>query len=83
MFGGKADKCLLVLPEVAVTSIAWLSREYLGIFFAQKEAVCINTLTFCSILIINSNRTEWSPVRSVIIRVIKKIGRVRSGSSIC
>ena len=29
------------------------------------------------------NRTEWSPIRSVIIRVINKIGRPRSGSSIC
>ena len=29
------------------------------------------------------NRTEWSPIRSVIIRVINKIGRPRSGSPIC
>ena len=34
-------------------------------------------------LVFISNRTEWSPIRSVIIRVIKKIGRPRSGSSIC
>ena len=27
--------------------------------------------------------TEWSPIRSVIIRVINKIGRPRSGSPIC
>ena len=33
--------------------------------------------------IINGNRTEWSPIRSVIIRVINKIGRPRSGSPIC
>ena len=31
----------------------------------------------------NGNRTEWSPIRSVIIRVINKIGRSRSGSPIC
>ena len=31
----------------------------------------------------NGNRTEWSPIRSVIIRVINKIGRPRSGSPIC
>ena len=31
----------------------------------------------------NGNRTEWSPIQSVIIRVINKIGRPRSGSSIC
>ena len=30
------------------------------------------------IIISNGNRTEWSPVRSVIIGVINKIGRTRS-----
>ena len=28
-------------------------------------------------------RTEWSPIRAVIIRVINKIGRPSSGSPIC
>ena len=31
----------------------------------------------------NGNRTEWSPIRSVIIRVINKIARPHSGSPIC
>ena len=31
----------------------------------------------------NGNRTEWSPIRSVIIQVINKIGRPHSGSPIC
>ena len=31
----------------------------------------------------NSKRTEWSPIRSVIMRVINKIGRSRNGSPIC
>ena len=31
----------------------------------------------------NGNRTEWSPIRSVIIRVINIIGRPRSESPIC
>ena len=37
------------------------------------------------IIIISSNgsRTEWSPIRSVIVRVINKIGQPRSGSPIC
>ena len=35
------------------------------------------------LVISNGNRTEWSPIRSVIIRVINKIGRPRSGSLIC
>ena len=34
-------------------------------------------------MINNGNRTEWSPIRSVIIQVINKIGRPRSGSPIC
>ena len=34
-------------------------------------------------MISNGNRTEWSPIRSAIIRVINKIGRPRSGSPIC
>ena len=36
-----------------------------------------------TVLIYNGNRTEWSPILSVIIRVINKIGRPRSGSPIC
>ena len=31
----------------------------------------------------NGNRTEWSPIRSVIIRVIQKIRQSRRGSPIC
>ena len=35
----------------------------------------------------NGNRSEWSPIRSVIIhvhsQVINKMGRPRSGSPIC
>ena len=34
-------------------------------------------------MINNGNRTEWSPIRSVTIQVINKIGRPRSGSPIC
>ena len=39
--------------------------------------------TICSYLVLNVNRTEWSPIRFVIIQVINKIGRPRSGSPIC
>ena len=31
----------------------------------------------------NGNRTEWSPIRSVIIQVLEKIGPPHSGSPIC
>ena len=34
------------------------------------------------IVISNGNRTECRPIRSVIVRVINKIGRPRSGSPI-
>ena len=34
-------------------------------------------------MISNGNRTEWSPIRTVIIQVINKIGRPRSGRPIC
>ena len=43
----------------------------------------LRLITLTSTLISNGNRTEWSPIRSVIIRVINKIGRPRSGSPIC
>ena len=33
--------------------------------------------------ITNGNRIEWSPVWSVIIRMMNKMGRPRSGSPIC
>ena len=39
-------------------------------------------LDICCV-ISNGNRTEWSPIRSVIIRVINEIGRPRSRSPIC
>ena len=41
----------------------------------------LNNFFVCALS--NGNRTEWSPIRSVFIRVINKIGRPRSGSLIC
>ena len=35
------------------------------------------------LLIYNGNRAEWSPIRSVIIRVNNEIRRLHSGSLIC
>ena len=46
---------------------------YLKLYMSSLELILIN----------NGNRTEWSPIRSVIIRVINKISRPRSGSPIC
>ena len=45
--------------------------------------VTIKVITVITITISNGNRTEWSPIRSVIIRVINKIRRPRSGSPVC
>ena len=49
-----------------------LARNYTNRKFESKDET-----------ISNGNRTEWSPFWSVIIRVINKIGRPRSGSPIC
>ena len=35
-------------------------------------------ITMMILMINNGNRTEWSPIRSAIIRVINKIGRPHS-----
>ena len=47
----------------------------------------LGKVQFPSVVIIfricNSNKAEWRPIRSVIIRAINKIGRPRSGSPIC
>ena len=47
----------------------------------------LSRVQFPSVVIIlricHGNRYEWSPIRSVIIRAINKIGRPRSGSLIC
>ena len=51
-----------------------------------KNRACKDPIRFenlVMVMISNGNRTEWSPIRSVIIRVINKIGRPRSGSPIC
>ena len=48
--------------------------------------IVINIIIMIIIIIIiigNGNRTERSPIRSVIIRAINKIGQPRSGSPIC
>ena len=44
---------------------------------------CCSTSHHKGYLVNNGNRTEWNPIFSVIIRVINKIGRPRSGSPIC
>ena len=47
------------------------------------RTVMMIIITMMILMINNGNRTEWSPIRSVIIREISKIGRPQSRSPIC
>ena len=66
----------------------WLQRR---VFYRQNIVKVSLTCLFLKKLFIsfggfsisNGNRTEWSPIRSVIIRVITKSDDPRSGSPIC
>ena len=58
----------------------------------DSRSVCAPTIrqysrdakeTASNTILSNGNRTEWSPIRSVIIRVSNKIGRPSSDSPIC
>ena len=50
----------------------------------RREPITMQHFVIDMIIIINNgNRTEWSPIWSVIIRVINEIGRPSSGSPIC
>ena len=49
----------------------------------RKRKMMMMVTMIIMVIISNGNRTEWSSIRSVIIRVINKIGRPRSGSPIC
>ena len=55
----------------------------LSSWFLSKIVYPLEICFFSIYAIGNGNRTEMSPIQSVIIRVINKIGRPRSGSLIC
>ena len=75
------DYCFSVLrtQEFVQLNCYVTSTGTLSIFFSSMS----RTLGILLTLFINSNRTVSSPIRSVIIRVINKIGQARSGSLIC
>ena len=79
------DYCFSVLrtQEFVQLNCYVTSTGTLSIFFSSIITVVSRTLGLLLTLFINSNRTVWSPIRSVIIRVINKIGQARSGSLIC
>ena len=60
----------MILGDILYILILWhpFGKPYL-----YEKVISIN----------NGNRTEWSPVWSVIIQVISKIGWPRSGSPVC
>ena len=60
----------MILGDILNILILW---DPFGKPYLYEKVISIN----------NGNRTEWSPVWSVIIRVISKIGWPRSGSLIC
>ena len=70
------------------TNINNYSFSCVGSFLASILAVAITLVLvlrnyYYNCTINNGSRNEWSPIRSVIIRVIYKIGRLRSGGPIC
>jgi len=63
-------------------SIRWFST--FPLYFVITKKLVLFFYPKCTLsYICNGNRPEWSPIRSVIIRVLNKIGRPRSGSPIC
>ena len=64
----------MLLIRVRVQLLSWGER----INIEEPKTEVKYNLRIC-----NGNRTEWSPIQSVIIRLISKIGRPRSRSLIC
>ena len=77
---------ILAKPFFSLLQAAWPGKEVDRLSIACNFVsiqIIILSINLISKSICNGNRTECSPVRSVIIRVINKIGRPLSGSSIC
>ena len=68
------DYCFSVLrtQEFVQLNCYVTSTGTLSIFFSSIITVVSRTLGILLTLFINSNRTVWSPIRSVIIRVNKR-----------
>ena len=70
---------LLLLVVVVLLSLQVIPVKANYNYFTLYKASSLNLKLGIS----NGNRTEWSPIQSVIILVINKIGRPRRGSPIC
>ena len=79
MNGFVSSSCVLKYPGSVISFSSFCGRK--TIMVKTIKNLILNRFFFLSIN--KGNRTEWSPIRSVIIRVINKIGRPRSGSPIC
>ena len=75
------DYCFSVLrtQEFVQLNCYVTSTGTLSIFFSSIITVVSGTLGILLTLFINSNRTVWSPIRSVIIRVITSMITDRIG----
>ena len=81
--------CILLIPNYMIFLVQFEINKHLQIFSKTtnctrpKKKFTNGIREFVIVLINNGNRTEWSPIRSVMMRVIDKIGQPRSGSAIC
>ena len=58
--------------------IAIMMIVHVHVITVVIRTVMMIIITMMILMINNGNRTEWSPIRSAIIRVINKIGRPHS-----
>ena len=68
--------------NVIMITIIMIVHVIITITVVGRKVMMI-IITIMILPINNGNRTEWSPLRSVIIREISKIGRPQSRSPIC
>ena len=68
------------LPTFCFTSLCAWSRK---LATAHQPIRCKTNINNYNCTVNNGSRNEWSPIWSVIMRVIHKIGRLRSGGPIC
>ena len=81
---GRANRPLLDDSGKAVILCQASKKEYFKKFLYEPLPIEVSSKgEIIMNLIYNGNRTEWSPVWAVIMRVINKIGRPRSGNPIC
>ena len=65
------------------SSYIWIVALYFGGWKGNETynflVVCLWPWTICVSVVCNGNRTEWTPIRSAIIRVITKVDECAGG----